>query len=144
MSQENIELASRMYDEHRDYTTLLDPEATFEAVFGDLRPLYDDEYEFHAVVEGNRLIERGLDGYLALMRDWLGPWEFYSIVAEEFRDLGPDKVVVLTSHWGRLRERGAEVRTSGVDVWTLRDGQLLRLEAHLDRQTGLEAARLRE
>ena len=96
------------------------------------------------MVEGNRIVERGLDGYLALMRDWLGPWEFYSIVAEEFRDLGPDKVGVLTSHWGRLRERGAEVRTSGVDVWTLRDGQLLRLEAYFDRQTGLRAAGLSE
>jgi hypothetical protein len=28
----------------------------------DWRPLYDPEYEFHVVVEGNRLVESGLDG----------------------------------------------------------------------------------
>jgi hypothetical protein len=46
MSQESVELVSRIYDEHRDLTALLDPEATFEAVFGDPRSFYDDEFEF--------------------------------------------------------------------------------------------------
>jgi hypothetical protein len=143
MSQENVELVQGIYMQALDYTAYLDPEAT-AAAFASLRPLYDREYEFHAVVEGNRIVQHGLDGYLMFMRDWLAPWESYTITADEFRDLEPDKVAVLTRHRGRLKEGGTEVRTIGLDLWMLRSGRFLRLEAYLDRRAGLEAAGLRE
>ena len=86
--------------------------------------------------------EHGLDGYLRLMRDWLAPWESYTIAGDEFYDLEPDRVAVTTRHRGRMKDGGAEILTEGVDLWTLRDGRLLRLEAYLDREMGLEAAGL--
>jgi ketosteroid isomerase-like protein len=51
---------------------------------------------------------------------------------------------VTTRHHGRLKDGGAEIRSQGLDLWTLRDGHFLRLEAYLDREAGLEAAGLRE
>ncbi len=143
MAQENVELVKGIYAGGREYTAFFDPEAT-ERELAHWRPQYDPEYEFHVVVEGNRLVECGLDGYLTLMRDWLEPWESYTIAADEFREVGSDKVVVLTRHRGLMKDGGTEVRTSGVDIWTLRDGRFLRLEAYLDRAAGLEAAGLPE
>ncbi|HEY7150866.1 MAG TPA: nuclear transport factor 2 family protein [Solirubrobacterales bacterium] len=142
MSRENVDLVRRIYAEGREYTGFFDAEAT-EMELADWRPRYDPEYEFHAVVEGNRLVEQGLDGYVRLMRDWLAPWESYTIAGDEFYDLEPDRVAVTTRHHGRLKDGGAEIRTEGVDVWTLRDGRFLRLEAYLDREKGLEAAGIR-
>jgi ketosteroid isomerase-like protein len=43
-----------------------------------------------------------------------------------------------------MKDSAAEIRTEGVDLWTLRDGRLLRLEAYLDREMGLQAAGLSE
>ena len=143
MSEENVELVKSIYAEGREYTAFMNSEAT-EAELAEWRPRYHPEYEFHAVVEGNRLVEHGLDGYLGLMCDWLAPWESYTIAADEFYDLEPDRVAVTTRHRGRMKDGGAEIRTEGVDLWTLRDGRLLRLEAYLDREMGLEAAGLSE
>ena len=143
MSQENVELVASVYDAGRDYTAFYDPAAT-EAVFEGFREFYAPAFEFHAVTpEGSRLVERGIDGYLNFMRDWLAAWKSYSIAAEGLRDLG-DRVAVLTRHHGRLKDGGSEVRSQGVDLWTLRDGLFVRLEAYLDRAAGLEAVGLRE
>ena len=99
MSQENVDLVASIYA-GQDYTIMFDLDAT-EAWLADFRPLYDPDYEFHAVVEGNRIVQRGLDGYLEFMRDWLAPWESYEIAADELRDVQPDRVAVLTRHRGR-------------------------------------------
>ena len=141
MSEENVALVSSIYSPSRDYADLVDPRVSAEWV-AELRPLYAADYEFHAVVEGNRFIQRGQDGYVTFMIDWLTPWETYRIAADGFRDLDPDRVAVLTHHRGRLRDGGAEVDTRGLDLWTLRDGLFLRLEAFMDRQLGLAAAGL--
>jgi ketosteroid isomerase-like protein len=143
MSQENVELVASIYSEPRDYVARFGPHAT-EAMRAELRPLYDPEYEFHAVLESDRMVHRDFDGYLDFMGDWLVPWKSYTIAADDVRDLEPDRVVVLTRHRGQLKGGGGEVRTLGVDLWTLREGRLLRLEAYMDRRAGLEAAGLRD
>ena len=143
MSHENVEIVASIYSEPHDYVARFAPHAT-EAVQAELRPLYDPAYEFHAVAEGGRTVQHGFDGYLDFMGDWLAPWKTYTIAADDVRDLGPDRVVVLTRHRGQLKGGGEEVRTLGLDLWTLRQGRLLRLEAYLDRRAGLEAAGLRE
>jgi hypothetical protein len=143
MSQEGVQLVKQIYDGAREYTAFVDPEGS-EADWEGRRSLYDPEFEFHAVIEGNRLVQRGTDGYLTFMRDWLEPWESYTISADEFFEVEPDRVAVTTRHRGRLKDGGPEIRSQGVDIWTVRGGHFLRLEAYLDREAGLEAAGLRE
>ena len=144
MSQENVELVASIYAEVGDYVARLGPEAP-EAAVAEFRPLYDPEYEFHAVVVGgDRMVYRGFDGYTDFMGDWLAAWTSYTITADAIRDLGPDRVAVLTRHRGQLMDGGGEVQTLGVDLLTLRAGRLLRLEGYMDRQAGLEAVGLRE
>lgn len=60
------------------------------------------------------------------MGEWLAPWKSYTIAADDVRALEPDRVVVLTRHRGQLKGGGEEVRTLGVDLWTLREGRRLR------------------
>jgi ketosteroid isomerase-like protein len=141
MSEENLALVASIYSQPRDYVDLLDPPA-FEAWVAEVRPLYAPDYEFHALGGGGRMVHRGLDGYLEFMNEWLAPWQSYTIVADEVRDLDPRRVAVLTRHRGTLKGGGEELRTLGVDLWTLRDGQFLRLEGFMDRQEGLAAAGL--
>jgi len=142
MSEENLALVASIYSEPRNYVDLLDPKASAVWI-AETRPLYAHEYEFHVVVEGNRFVERGQDGYVALMMDWLTPWQSYTISVDEIRDLDTDRVAVLTRHEGPLKDGGGEVRTLGLDVWTVRDARLLRLEAYMDREFGLESAGLK-
>src|SRR6059058_5327393 len=103
MSQENVALVASVYDADRDYTTLNDPSGT-EAVLEGRRDLYAPQFEFHVVIEGNRLVQRGIDGYLKLMRDWLEPWESYNIAPDGIREID-ERIAVLTRHRGRLKGR---------------------------------------
>ena len=141
MSQENVEIVGRIYALGLDYVIFNDPEAT-EELMGGFRPLYDPEFEFHAIVPGGEVVQHGIDAYLEFMRDWLTPWESYAIKADEIRDVEPDRVAVFVSHHGRLKDNAGEVRTRGVDLWTLRDGRFLRLDAYMDRTEGVRAAGL--
>ena len=141
MSGENVELVGRIYDLGHDYVVFNDMQAT-EALMADFRPLYDPEFEFHAIVAGGEFVQHGIDAYLEFMRDWLTPWESYAITADEIRALDPEKVAVLVSHRGVMKDGGAEVSTQGVDLWTLREGRYLRLDAYMDRADGLAAAGL--
>jgi hypothetical protein len=142
MSEENLALVASVYSEAREYVDLLDPQVS-EAWIAKVGPLYAPDYEFHAVLEGaDRMIRRGQDGYLAFMVDWLTPWESYMIAADDVRDLEPPQVAVLTRHLARLKGGGRDVATLGLDLWTVREGLFLRLEAYMDRQLGLKAAGL--
>ena len=60
--------------------------------------------------------------------------------AERFIDLG-DQVLVL-SHFDARGRDGIEVRLSLAHLWTLRNGQVVRMDAFRDHHTALEAGGL--
>jgi uncharacterized protein len=134
MSQENVEIVRRLFPafNRRDLTALLET----------LHP--DVEWvPIMAVLEGR--VYRGHEG----VREWIDGldeyWEFFEVNAEQFRDLGGDRVLAL----GRWRARG---RVSGVGLenepgtWLLHleAGKVVRLQTFTDRAEGLEAAGLSE
>jgi ketosteroid isomerase-like protein len=61
------------------------------------------------------------------LRQWLSGWEDWRCEAERFIPHG-DVVVVVARYRGRGKVSGAAVDTTGAHVWTLRDGQVVRLE----------------
>ena len=73
------------------------------------------------------------------LREWLSEWEDWRCEAESFI-VEEAAIVVLTRYRGRGRESGVSVDTTGAHVWTLRDGEVVRLEIFSSRDRALEAA----
>ena len=76
------------------------------------------------------------------LREWLSPWEDWRCEAEEFVTAG-DFVVVLTRYTGRGKESGVAVDTPGAHLWTMRNGEAVRLEVFSSRAKAFEAAGMR-
>src|SRR3954451_870 len=110
MSQENVEIALRIFDAYtrRDFDAAL--------------ALMDPEVEAHNPPEvPEAAVHRGRE---AVRRDWEQAFELFddfSIEAEDFFDAG-EEVVVYVCYRGRGRGSGAEVEARMAHVLTYRDG----------------------
>jgi ketosteroid isomerase-like protein len=75
-------------------------------------------------------------------RQWLGSWERMEFEQEAYFDAG-DKVVVFQRMHARGKASGAEARFGDyAQVWTLRDGRVIRMTFYADRDEALRAAGL--
>ena len=137
MADENVELVRRFF------AAGIEAEATRDAE--PFRDLIDPEFEFAPhITGGHEGVEfRGFEGLLSFVRVQAETWEGLRAELSEMRENG-DVVVAL----GTIRARG---RASGVDVeeptvWLcrIRDGRILRLEAHAARDPARVAWALAE
>jgi ketosteroid isomerase-like protein len=85
----------------------------------------------------------GLDSIRDNIDHWESAWEDFEVTAEEFLD-GGDRVVVAARHRGRGRESGVTVDARFYEVYTLRDGKIIRADEYAERAEALEAAGLSE
>jgi ketosteroid isomerase-like protein len=81
---------------------------------------------------------RGRDGHARAMREWLSPWEDFSITVEGFFQ-AENRVVVPFLVRARGRGSGVAVERRWAHVWTLRDGKAVRFEVELDPDKALRA-----
>jgi ketosteroid isomerase-like protein len=87
---------------------------------------------------------RGREAFVEFMRRWTEDFEGYSIQREELIVAGDDRVVGVFKQFATGRGSGAQVQLEYSLVYDLRDGQLVRIRAFLDRAEALEAARVEE
>ena len=85
----------------------------------------------------------GQQGLRRALERWGSDIERLELVTEELLDAG-DRVVLTILLRGRGRISGAEIATRFYEVFTLRDGAILRWEEFTDRGPALEAAALSE
>jgi uncharacterized protein len=86
-------------------------------------------------------IEPGYEGLLESMRYWIGAWERPFIVhADEFIDLGSDRVLVLGYWRGTSKASGHVVQREAAHLWKLRVGKAVKLMLCKDRAEAMEAA----
>ncbi|MDQ6811806.1 MAG: nuclear transport factor 2 family protein [Actinomycetota bacterium] len=81
-------------------------------------------------------IWRGLAGMADGWRDWLSAWEDYRFLADEFRELDRERVLVLFRVSARGKTSGVEVgemRTTGAGVFHIRGAKVTRLVGYFDR-----------
>jgi ketosteroid isomerase-like protein len=106
----------------------------------------DPNIEWHAVlqrlVQGPESVYRGYDGMRRFWRDYRTEFEDMEVEAQELRDVGDDRVVLL----GRWRWRGV---ASGIEsesplgmVITVRDGKFIHSTDYLSHHEALEAVGL--
>jgi ketosteroid isomerase-like protein len=126
MSQENIELIQRLYEE-------------FGRTGGvEVWALHPD-IEWHTAADlPDSAVHRGRDGVSALIDEWVASFEdLYSEVLEVI-DRGEHVVVSLVLR-GRISGGGEEVALPETHVWKLRDGQVVEVREYRTLDEGLEA-----
>jgi ketosteroid isomerase-like protein len=139
MSQENVEVARRLYSlladrgawrrREYDHVFLEYCSPDYELI---PPPVYPDAATSYRGLEGVHEWEHLIDEI------WVD-WDFE---AERFLDAGDDVVVVFVRTSGTARQSGAPVEIAVAHVLTLRDGRLARTEVFLDRHEALEAVGL--
>ena len=141
MSQENVEIMSRIYE-----GWIAAPDAVFDV--GLMEALLDPDFELHpdpdAYWVGVNATYRGTGALASYMQAIYDSFDDYTPEIERFLDVG-DKVVTLAIERARGRDSGAEVQQHRTaHVWTLRDGKPVRLDLYLDRQRALDDLGLSE
>jgi ketosteroid isomerase-like protein len=134
MSEENVELVRRIYEEgliYRDPTQLVDELGTPDIEY--VNPP-------HAVEPG---VRRGPAEVARALRQAHELFASPRYVIRELFDAG-DAVVADLSFYALGRDSASEAVQKEVHTWTLRDGRIARFEWGRDRREALEAVGLRE
>jgi ketosteroid isomerase-like protein len=86
---------------------------------------------------------QGHDAVRASTARWKSEWDDYELIPEEFADMN-DRVVVTVRFRARGRGSGVEIDARLYDVFTLRDGKIVRMDQFAEQSEALEAVGLRE
>ena len=73
-------------------------------------------------------------------RVWLGLWEGFRLTADEYREFGAEKVVVLDHYSGQGKTSGldiGQIQAKGAWVFYIRDGKVMRMIRYLDPDRAL-------
>ena len=134
MSQENVEAVRRGVEAFvaGDWKTWV------EGIDADV------EWEETAGLGPDAGIYRGIEDVRAATTSWTAMWTDYTFQVHDYVDAGEDEVVVLAQERGRGRGTGAAVERELGEVFTLRDGKLIRARLYGSWAEALEAAGLSE
>ena len=133
MSQENVEVVRQAIEAFN--------EGDVEGSTAALAPEF--EYVATGRVPGAEGVYRGPEGWGRFLELFWGEFEEARI---EIRDLiaSDDHVVAAQTFRGRGKQSGAETSWDLWQVWTLRDGKVVRGQGFTSKEEALEAAGLRE
>jgi ketosteroid isomerase-like protein len=85
---------------------------------------------------------KGIAATAVAWRDFLSTWDGYRIEAREYRELNDARVLVLLQAFGRSRAAGLDLKDvtrghNGANVFEIRDGKVIRLDAYFDERAAL-------
>jgi hypothetical protein len=131
VSQQNVEIVRRAYEAFN--------RGDLDASVADLTP--DSQYIASGAIPGAAGVYRGPEGFKRFI-SWL--WDEFDDARVEVHELieADDQVLASVTNRGRGKQSGAEASWSVWQLWTLRDGKLVRGEGFTSREEALAAARL--
>jgi ketosteroid isomerase-like protein len=131
MSQENVEIVRK--------TIQFWNEGDFESI----RPFFDPAVVFDRTRSMGTMtgVYEGIEDAERLLLEWSGSWQEYHSRIDEYIDVGDD-VVVVGVFKGRGRASGATVEATITQVYTVRDGKIVRHVLFQNRADALEAVGL--
>jgi|SRR3954452_6421431 ketosteroid isomerase-like protein len=127
MSREDVEVVRRLF-------AALDDQDWEEALGA-----FDPEVEW-SPTEGTF---HGPEGVVMSLAEWLEPWDEHQIEAEEFLKAG-DHVLAVIHLTGRVAGSGMEIDQRFFQVYTVREGRIVRMAEFVTRAEALEAAGIQE
>jgi ketosteroid isomerase-like protein len=132
MSRENVEIVRRVAEAFA--------EGDSDTVFALVAP--EIEWNFsHADTWLEEQVYRGYDAITEFFGKWTEGWEDYRFEVEEIIDAG-DRVVAIVRDEGRAKSSGIKVERRHGEVWTVRDGRVVKIEPFDDAADALEAVGL--
>jgi ketosteroid isomerase-like protein len=148
MSERNVEIVRRVFDAfsavgfdriHRSLAESTD----LESAVGDLGELGavtleildpDVELDFAGVANWpDEQTFRGHQGWFEMWRAWLTPWGDFAYEVREIDGVGED-VYVEVGQRGVIPGSDAPIEATIFNIWTLRDGRVVRLRFFSDRE----------
>jgi ketosteroid isomerase-like protein len=134
MSQENVEAVLRGYEAFNRG----DLDAAVEGFHPEI------EWSGPGVLPEKREVYRGKEGVRRFWGLWQAEFEDFTVEIEEVIEAG-EQVIVMAAVSGTGRGSGAPVRSPTFPhVWTIRDGQAVRMEMLRTRAEAIKAAGLSE
>jgi ketosteroid isomerase-like protein len=91
----------------------------------------------------DRQTYQGIEGAMEFLAEWAEAWDDWEVEVEDYVDAG-ERVVVLLRQRGRSKATGVPVEMHFGQVWTMQDGQGVRMHMYASPEEALEAAGLRE
>jgi len=132
MSQENVEIVRRIYDEinlHGEFPReWFDPDCVTDWT--------------HVAPDGG--LYRGVDATNAAVASYFGTFEDFHVEAEDIVYADQERVVAAIRDGGRIRGSNREVTNRYFHAWAFRDGRVVRLSSHLDKAQALKAVGVEE
>ena len=129
MSQENVQLVRGGIEDVKTFWAMLD-----EYVVWDLRGF--QRVDLNDVYVGR-------DAVIEASRHYWGTWDEYRLDAEELIDAG-SSVVAVVHEQGLGKSSGAPIGRRFAQLWTFRQGRIIRWDLFPDKEAALEAAGLSE
>ena len=157
MSQENVEIARRIFPTPLDMVAVFGNADVMAALRQAIEPLVHPEFETAGdpnyiamgpdtgVEEGPRgLFAKGVDGFITFWQDWLTAFEAWNVGRADLIEVDADRV--LATYEARARSKTAQVDMDfhAAHLMTFRDGKLTRVELFLNHVDARKAAGLSE
>jgi ketosteroid isomerase-like protein len=131
MSQENVEIVRRVYEEISERLDV-SPELFEPDFVMDMREIADVG------------IHRGIPAAREVFTQYATTFDDFRVDLNEVIHVDDERVVVEIRDGGRVKGSGAEIWNRYFDVWIFQGGRAVRMSAHTDRVRALKAAGLRE
>jgi ketosteroid isomerase-like protein len=133
MSQQNVEIVKRA----TDALNRRDVDAYGELITAD--------YELLPAMTGFTGVSfRGREGMERYFEELADTWEEFSVLAEDFRELDGECMLVLVRLEGRGKGSGIPIDALHTVLFHFRGGRISRIHSYLDRGEALRAAGLSE
>jgi ketosteroid isomerase-like protein len=131
MSRENVELVRRVW------------EAFLAADLETALSTCDPEIEWDGTNLPDGHVGRGYDVIMDHIARWTDMWEDWNVELEQVIDAGGEQVVVFIRETGRSSS-GLDMDERHGELYTVRDGMIVRRQGFSDPNEALEAAAARE
>jgi ketosteroid isomerase-like protein len=131
MSKENLEIVRRMWD------------AFLAADFQTALSFYAADVEWDGTNLPDGQIGRGHEAILDHVTRWAEAWDDWTVDVERIVEAGSDQVIVFTRERGQS-DSGLTMDERHSELYTLRDGKIMRRQGFSDPGQALQAAGLSE
>ena len=110
---------------------------------GEVRAQADLVWDVSRLGWPDQQIYPGVEGAMQFMAGWADAWDGWELEVEDYLDAS-ERVVVILNQRGRSKATGIPVEMRFAQVWTLRDGQGIRMQLYASVEEALEAVGLSE